>query len=302
MQRIMRLVMIMAGVVGIFEGCACTRIEPGHVGIEIHLAGDQRGVSDIPTQTGWIFYAPWSTDVMEYPTFVQTAVWTKNPEEGSPTNEEVSFNTKDGLVMTGDVSLSYRLDQAKVPQFYVKFRSDDLTTFTHGFLRNVARDAFNEVAGQYAVEDIYGAKKEEFLKEVRKRLVAGVEDVGVNIEQFGFIGAPRPPESVIKAIDAKSAATQLAMQAENELRRTEAEAKKIIAKAEGDAQAKVKTAEGEARANAILAKSISPALLEWRRLDLQHAAVAKWDGRRPTVEGAGSGLLLQVSTDGDGAK
>ncbi len=35
-----------------------TRIEAGHVGVEINLAGSQRGASEIPVRTGWVVYQP----------------------------------------------------------------------------------------------------------------------------------------------------------------------------------------------------------------------------------------------------
>lgn len=266
----------------LFSGC--TRIEAGKVGIKINLAGDQRGVDELPLRTGWVFYNPFTQQVFEYPTFVQTAVWTKDDAEGSPNNEEISFNSKEGLIITGDISLSYQVKPERVPFFYVKFRSDDLDTFTHGFLRNVARDQFNEIAGTYSVEDVYGPKKEEFITNVRARINAAVADIGVTIEQFGFIGAPRPPQQVIDALNSKVSATQDAMRAENELRKAKAEAEKQIAKARG-----------EAESNRILALSITPQLLQWRQLEITQLAVAKWNGQRPMVEGqGGGGLLLQI--------
>ena len=39
-----------------------------------------------------------------------------------------------------DVNLSYQLVPDKVPSFYVKFRSDDLSIFTNTYMHNVARD------------------------------------------------------------------------------------------------------------------------------------------------------------------
>ena len=56
-----------------------TRIEAGHVGIEINLAGSQRGASEIPIRTGWVFYSPSSTQIIQFPTYVQTVKWTRNP-------------------------------------------------------------------------------------------------------------------------------------------------------------------------------------------------------------------------------
>lgn len=279
----------------LLSGCAgCTVVSPGYVGIKVNMVGSDRGVQDIPVVTGWVFNNPLTQQVYEYPTFVQTAQWTKDPNEGSPINEEVSFNSKEGLIITADISLSYQIEASKVPNFYVKFRNDDLRLFTHGFLRNIARDSFNEVAGTYVVEEIYGPKKEEFVTKVRERINHQVADIGVILQQFGFIGAPRPPQNVIDAINSKIAATQNAMRAENELRQTQAEAQKFVAKAEGEARATIARAEGEAKANLALAQSITRPLLEWRQLQITEQAVARWDGRRPTVEGSGGGLLLQI--------
>src|SRR5574343_537989 len=97
------------------------RIEPGHVGIVVDMYGSQKGVQEFPIVTGMNFRIPLKTSVYEYPTFVQTAVWTRDSKEGSPSNEEVSFSSKEGLVITADISLSYQLLAERVPAFYVKF-------------------------------------------------------------------------------------------------------------------------------------------------------------------------------------
>jgi regulator of protease activity HflC (stomatin/prohibitin superfamily) len=136
--------------------------------------------------------------------------------------------------------------------------------------------------------------KEEVVLKVCERINGQVSDIGVVLQQFGFIGAPRPPQNVIDSINMKIAATQNAMRVENEVRQTQAEAQKAIAKAEGEAKAAIARAEGEAKANRVLAESITPELLQWRNLQIMEQAVARWDGKRPMVEGQGSGLLLQV--------
>lgn len=285
----------------------CTRIEPGYAGIKVNLSGTDKGVENTPVVTGWQFYNPLSTKVIEYPIFVQTATWTQSQGEGAGLNEEISFNSKENMRIAADISLSYKIERDKVPNFYVTYRADDLATFTHGYMRSVARNSFNEVGGHYAVEDILGPKQDEFLEAIKVRINSHLKNVGVVIEQFGFIGAPRAPTQITDAINAKIAATQSAQKAENELRTSEAEAKKAIARAQGEAasqiaraegaaKAKIAMAEGEAKANQLMAQSITPALLEWRRLAIQEQAVNKWDGKRPTVEGTGSGMLLQVDT------
>lgn len=280
------------------SGCA-TRIGPGNVGIKVDLAGSQRGVEDLPIRTGWVFYNPAGSKVVEYPTYVQTAKWTRDLNEGRPINEEISFNTLQGLTVYGDVSLSYHLDPAKVPAFYVKFRSDDIDQFTHGFLRNVARDSMNRVAANYTVEEIMGEKKPEMEQRSRDELQSEVKDIGVVIEQFGFIGSPRPPESVVAAINAAQQAKYIAQQKQNELLQSQADAAKQVAAAEGQAKAQIAIAQGEAESNRLRAASISSQIIEWQKLAVTDRWIARWNGSMPQVQAGGNvpGLLLNVNPE-----
>ncbi len=282
-------------------GCGCDRVDVGHVGLKIQMAGSNRGVQDIPLVSGWVFYNPMTERVLEYPVYTQTTSWAAN----NATNEEISFNSKEGLAIQGDISLSYQLAEDHAPHFYVKFRTQDLASFTHGYLRNVARDQFNEVAGTYAIEDLYGPKKEEFIQAVKLRVNKEMEPFGITVGQFGFIGAPRLPDNVSKAINNKIASTQAAIQLENELRGATASAKKVvaaaqgaadarIAQAQGEATSKVLLAESEAKANNLIAASISPNVLEWKRLAVSQNVVARWNGVRPQVEAGGQGMILSL--------
>jgi regulator of protease activity HflC (stomatin/prohibitin superfamily) len=272
-----------------------TRIEAGHVGVEINLAGSQRGASEIPVRTGWVLYSPLSTQIIEFPTYVQTVKWTKDVNEGHPINEEMGFNSKEGMEIFVDVSLSYAIDPLHVPDFYVKYRASDLDVFTHGILRDIVRNSLNEVASTYNVEDIYGDRKAEFLRKVQAMIEQKVAPVGVGVQQFGFIGAPRVPAVIASAITAKAQAIQQAERARNELATTQAEAAKKIAEAEGDAKSLVTRAQGEADANRIRQNSLTPQLLELRRIENNRALIDKWNGQLPTVQsGQGGALMLQL--------
>ena len=272
-----------------------TRIEAGHVGVEINLAGKQRGASEIPVRTGWVLYSPLSTQIIEFPTYVQTVKWTKDVNEGHPINEEMGFNSKEGMEIFTDVSMSYAIEPSKVPDFYVKYRVSDMDQFTHGILRDVVRNSLNEVASTYVVEDIYGEKKAEFLRKVQSMIEQKMSPVGVSVQQFGFIGAPRVPAVIAAAITAKAQAIQQAERARNELATTQAEAAKKIAEADGDAKSMVTRAQGEADANRIRQSSLTPQLLELRKIENNRALIDKWNGQLPTVEsGTGGGLLMQL--------
>jgi regulator of protease activity HflC (stomatin/prohibitin superfamily) len=272
-------------------------VSPGYAGIKINYSGTYRGVQDIPVVTGWQWYTPFFSTVLEYPTFVQTAKW-----EGP---ESITFNSKEDLGVTAAISVSYQIEHSKVPAFYVKFRSDDLKTFSHGFFHNVTRDMFNEVGGQFSIEGLMGPEKEHFLTEVRTRLNKYMKDFGVEVVQLGFIGSPQPPQQVLDQLNAKVAATQAAMKAENEVRETRATAQKTVinaealanaqvANAKGEAEAAIERARGQAQANETIARSITPNVIEWQRLQLQGKWIEAWQGNVPQVAGSGSGMLLDL--------
>ncbi len=277
------VIVIVAGLI-LFTTCT-KRIDPGYAGIEVDLYGGNKGVQSYSLRTGMVFYNPLMTSIVTYPVFVQTAIWTRSADEGKATNEEITFNSKEGLVISGDVNLSYQLDEKKVPDFYVKFRQDNLDHFTHGIMRNLTRDAFNEEAVNFTVEELYGVRKEEFLSKVKERVNVNIQTYGIKIEQFGFVGALRIPENVINALNAKIEATQNAIKAENVLRQTEAEAQQQITRAKGASEA-----------NRLLTSSISQQLIEWRRLEINEKALGKWNGSVPTVYSGttGNNMILQL--------
>jgi len=287
-----------------------TRINAGYVGVEVNLAGSQRGAEDIPIRAGWVFYSPLKTQVIEFPTFVQTVKWTADINEGHPVNEELVFNSKEGQEVRADVSLSYAIDASRVPEFYVKYRTDDLDRFTHGILKDIVRNSLNEVASTYTLEDIYGENKARFLRESRERIQTQVEPVGVGIQQFGFIGKPRFTAAIEQAITQKTQAITEAERARNQLAVTQAEMAKTVAEAEGEARSQVERARGEAtsaierargeaEANRLRQASITPQLLEWRRLENQRALVEKWNGELPRmIVSDKAGMIMQLPTGG----
>ena len=268
-----------------------TRIGAGYVGVEVVLSGSQRGASEIPIRTGWVFYSPLRSQIIEFPTFVQTVKWTANLNEGRQQDESMSFNSKEGMEIYSDVSLSYAIEPRRVPDFYVKYRVSDLDTFTHGILRDIVRNSLNEVASTYNVEQIYGEQKAEFLAKVEALIQKKMDPVGVGIQQFGFIGAPHVPAVIAAAITNKAQAIQAAEQANNELAKTQAEAAKTVAAAEGEAKAAVTRAQGEAEANKIRQASLTPQLLELRKIENSKALIDRWNGQLPTVQGSGQMLM-----------
>lgn len=275
----------------------CTRIGPGHVGIVVDQAGSNRGVLSTPVRTGWVFHNPFSSSVIEYSTGVQTVVWTKDVNEGNPSDESVTFTNKDSMAVNADVNLSYSLVADKVPAFYVKFLTEDLKPFTDGFMRNAVRNCLNDNAGKYEIAQLIGDNA-KFIADSHTCLEAELALYGVHIEQFGIIGAPRPPQIVLDQINQKIQANQIALRKEMELTQVTADAAKQVAAAKGHADALVAEANGEAEANRIRTASITPTILQMKALENQHDMIWRWNGQTPsTVLGSGSSTLLQLPKD-----
>lgn len=265
----------------LLSGCGCSHVDAGHVGIEIDSCSGA-GIEPKVAAVGYHNTGP-CTSIVSYPTFVQTAVWTHNLNEGHPVNEEITFTNADQMQIAVDISLAYQLQADKVPAFYAKFRADNLDNFTHGFLRNLAREKFDTAAGKYTIAQIMGDNA-VFVKTVRDSLQADLTPYGITISQFGFIGAPRPPEAVIASINSKAMANQKSTQIELELKQSEAEARKQVAQAEGEAKSIRVRADAQAYANERLAKSLSQVLVDYRRIE-------KWDGKMPQVQGSGATMF-----------
>jgi len=212
------------------------------------------------------------------------------------------FNPK-LIVINADVAIAFSLDPVKVPAFYVKFLAhdeDDLDAkFTNGYLRNSVRNCLNDLAGQYEIKQIMGDNA-EFLKRTKACIQDDVKQWGVNIDQFGLIGAPRPPQSVIDAINEKARAEQVAIQKQIEITQVQADAAKLVAENEGKAKALIALANGEAEANRIRSASINENILKMRAIENQHDLIWKLQpGMLPStlVTNGGSGaagLILQL--------
>ena len=80
-RLIRRLITAIVAVVAFFviTSATVTRIDAGHVGIRVKLAGSNRGVDDIPVVTGWVFYNPLGEQLIMFPISVQNIVWTRDP-------------------------------------------------------------------------------------------------------------------------------------------------------------------------------------------------------------------------------
>ncbi|MBK6530830.1 MAG: hypothetical protein IPF99_14825 [Deltaproteobacteria bacterium] len=279
---------------------SCARVDPGHVGIRVKLAGSARGVQDAPIVTGWVAYNPLTEMVVEFPTSVQNIVWSKDVHEGSPADESITFASSEGVSVNADVGLAFHVEAQRAPRLYARFRQRDVLVLAHGYVRNVVREALNEGAAVMPVQQIYGAGKTRLLNESLQRVVQRLGDDGFVIDQLTFNSALRLPDNVVAAINRAMEATQNAIQAENRVRQTRAEAEQAVAqarvaaaaprqRAQGEGDALLIRARAEAQANEIIRLSMNRDVIAYRQLE-------RWDGHLRVVTGGGNVPMMTLDT------
>jgi regulator of protease activity HflC (stomatin/prohibitin superfamily) len=310
-KRLVIAVALLGVAIFVFSSCAA-RVDAGHVGIRVKLAGSTRGVDDIPVVIGWVFYNPLTEQLIMFPTSVQNVVWTRDTNEGGRHDESLTFSSQEGVNINADVGLSFHIEPNLAPHLYLRFRKTDLMELASGYVRNAVREAFNLEASQMPVQNIYGSDKAKLVMAVSKRLLDQLGKDGFIIDQLTINGALRLPENVATAINRAMEATQQAIQAENRVRQVKAEAEQAITQAEGqanaararargEADARLITSRAEAKANLILRASTSPTVLQYRALE-------RWNGRLPVMNGGGALPMLTfdasklTKADGDDEK
>ncbi|WP_442513810.1 SPFH domain-containing protein [Pseudomonas promysalinigenes] len=248
----------------------CSKVPAGNVGVIVNLYGSEKGVElkEVGTGKYWVGI---NEELYLFPTFTQTETWTGD--------ETITFQTVEGMKVGGDVGITYAVAPDKVTTLFQKYRAG-IDEITNKFLRNMVRDAFNDVASKLPVESVYGQGKADLLSAVEQRVRAQVAPIGINLERIYYASDLALPEQVTASLNAKIQATQMAEQRRNEVAQAKAEADKERARAQGEADAKLLIAQADAKAIEVRAQALrsNPDVVTLN-------AVEKWDGKLPTYTG-----------------
>jgi regulator of protease activity HflC (stomatin/prohibitin superfamily) len=281
-QKNLIILGVAAFILGLFSMTSCERIDAGHVGVKVNLYGDGKGIDDVTEVTGWVLYNPFTTKIVEFPTFVQHKEYKHNGEDNP--DESFVVNSKDGSEFHVSPLLNYSVKREKVPYIFGKYRVT-LDEIESGFLKTAVYDAFRVVANSYTADELI-SNREQFEVKVRKVLETHLLPEGFILAQF--TSNLVYPQTFKKAIEAKNNAVQSALTAENRVKQAEAEAKIKIAQAEGNAQAMLTSAKAEAEANRMKQQTITPMLLQLEYIN-------KWNGVLPTTQlGSGTNMIYNV--------
>lgn len=267
---------------------ACHKVPAGYRGVIVNLYGSEKGVSEQAVGVGR-YYLGWNKELYLFPTFLQNYSWHKA--------DRISMQTSEGLSIATDVGITYQIAPDDVAKVFTKYRLG-IQEITNTFLHNMVRDAMNEVASTMRVDDIYGSKKEMFLKSVSNIVKDEAAKNGIQVDKIYLIGSFILPETVMDSINSKIQASQNAIKVENEVATSRAEAQKTIVdakaaaerrviEAEANAQQITLNAESQAKANKILAASLTPEFV-------QYQAILKWNGALPTTTASSAVPFINI--------
>ncbi len=239
------------------------RVDAGYEGIKVNKYGSNKGVDDVSLVTGTIWYNPITTEIYEYPAYVQTIDY-----------EPFNINAQDGSEFIVDPTVSLKIIDGKSPQIFKKYRKD-LKEVINTTLYNYIKDAFRIQLNTFTTDYIV-SHRDSIEKAIESYLSASLSKENFQLEQL--TSGLKYPQSIVDAVTAKTAAIQEAQRAQNELEVVKAEAEKVLVKARA-----------EKEANELKSQALTPQILQQMWID-------KWNGTVPTViTGGNTSTFLDLS-------
>jgi regulator of protease activity HflC (stomatin/prohibitin superfamily) len=245
-----------AGILLIIASCL-TSVSAGQVGVPVIYGSVQPYF--IPE--GLHPINPFAT-VKEMSVRSQTYTMVSAENEGQVKGDDSIFaQSSDGVVLTLNVSIVYKLVEADAPWVYRHLGTD----YADNIVRSAARSAVPDSTSQYTFEEAYSSKRAEMAEKIRTRMNASINEIlrqyagfsgaGVVIQQV-FIREVKPSAQLLMAIEQKMTAQQQAQQMDF-----------TLDKERKEAQRKAIEAQGIQDFQNIVTKGITEPLLKWKGIE-----------------------------------
>lgn len=293
------------GIIGSIE-----KVKPGYVGIVYSANG---GIKEGNLKQGWHLVAPFN-QVQQYPVSEEILLYSAEDTEGDPGDNSIAIGSKEGKYLKVNVQMNIKTDETRLSETYTRFKGRPFEAFKNDVFKQVIKSELTKVSVQYPMFDIYSSKRGEVSEKAKTMIAEKLHSMGFIVNGFEITGVVLDAETQ-KAVDALQKATmdQKQVEATAKAQQAKAEAEIAVAKAEAEkakAQAEIKVAEaqglanakvaqatGEAKANQLLSASLTPQLVELKKLDanvrIQEAWAKTWNGSTPsTVMGSNGNLPI----------
>jgi regulator of protease activity HflC (stomatin/prohibitin superfamily) len=212
----------------------CAIIRPGEVGVKQTIGK----LSEKSYSEGAVWYNPFVTKIIKISTQVNDLELT------------LSLPSKEGLSVTAQISILYRIDQTSVPNLIktigLKYES---------IISNVFRSASADVCSKYFAKDMHSGMRAEIEDEIRLKMADNLLDKGIIIESV-LMKSIQLPAGLASSIEQKLQAEQDAMRMEFILQQEKLEAERKIIEATGTKDAQK-----------ILSEGLTPEILQIRSIE-----------------------------------
>ncbi len=250
------------------------QIEPGKVGVQVLFGKVQNDV----LESGLHFINP----VVEVTTFsIQTENYTmsaKDSEGAVQGDDAIRVLSSDGLEVTIDLSVLYRLNPFKAPFILQNIGVD----YENKIVRPVTRTAIRDNAVSYQAVDLYSTKRQEFQSKINQAITAAFAKNGLEVQSI-LVRNISLPASVKASIESKINAEQDAqkMQFVLQKERQEADRKRVEAQGIADYQK-------------ILSTGLSDKQLQYEAIKAQKE-IALSPNTKVIIIGSGKGNPIMLS-------
>jgi prohibitin 1 len=190
--------------------------------------------------------------------------------------EQATVPSQEGLVITLDTSLLFRLDASRAADVYQKIGTRYVDVVVEPTLRSTIR----AVTAAHSANALYSGEREVVAQQIFAELSTELGKRGLKVENILLRDIQLPP-TLRTSIEAKQQAEQesLAMSFRLQKEKQEADRKRIEAAGIRDFQQ-------------IVAQGISPQLLEWKGIEATETLSKSSNAKIVVIGGAKSGLPL----------
>ncbi len=199
-------------------------ISPGKVGVQV-LFGKVQSHS---LESGLHVINP-LVDVSEFniqtQTYTMSAVSNEGQKEG---DDAIRVLSADGLEVTIDLSVLYKVNPAKAPYIMQNIGED----YIDKIVRPISRTAIRDNAVNFTAVDLYSSKRQAFQNRINETIKVSFEKRGLEMQQI-LVRNITLPASVRASIESKINAEQEAQKMEFVLQKEKQEAERKRVEAQG---------------------------------------------------------------------
>ncbi|MBL0055295.1 MAG: prohibitin family protein [Chitinophagaceae bacterium] len=210
-------------VLGIVSSCI-VQINPGEIGVKILFGSVQNDV----LSSGLHFVNP-LLEIKKVDVKTQNYTMSGVNDEGHKAGDDaIRVLTSDGLEVTIDLTVLYRVVGSDAPKLLRETGSD----FTDKIVRPITRTKIRDNAVYYQAVDLFGSKRDEFQQRIYRSIEDDFKKRGLMLEQL-LVRNITLPNSVKASIESKINAEQDAKKMEFVLQKEKQEAERKRVEAQG---------------------------------------------------------------------